>query len=178
MVQQDERRPRVIDIPNARGRGTLLAQTVEGGFPDDGGEVADCAALKFPALPVEGLVDEGRRVRPHDRAFSLQDGIVLLGQRAPTQPGTDRGQIGTRGRHVVSWWFARAVRRSLGRFGDGFAAWLREFRFTGDVYALPEGTVALAEEPWLEQAYGDAYRRYCSEVPRFFHWRRLAGTRA
>lgn len=38
---------------------------------------------------------------------------------------------------------------SLGRFGDGFAAWLRDFRFTGDVYALPEGTVAFAEEPWL-----------------------------
>jgi nicotinate phosphoribosyltransferase len=38
---------------------------------------------------------------------------------------------------------------SLGRFGDGFAGWLREFRFTGDVYALPEGTVAFAEEPWL-----------------------------
>jgi nicotinate phosphoribosyltransferase len=38
---------------------------------------------------------------------------------------------------------------SLGRFGDGFAAWLRDFRFTGDVHALPEGTVAFAEEPWL-----------------------------
>ncbi len=25
----------------------------------------------------------------------------------------------------------------------------------------------LAEEPWLEEQYGDAYRRYCGQVPRF-----------
>jgi protein-S-isoprenylcysteine O-methyltransferase Ste14 len=37
------------------------------------------------------------------------------------------------------------------------------------VYTL----MVLAEEPWLEKVYGDAYRRYCLEVPRFFNWRRL-----
>jgi protein-S-isoprenylcysteine O-methyltransferase Ste14 len=36
------------------------------------------------------------------------------------------------------------------------------------------GLMVLAEEPWLEAAYGEPYRRYCSEVPRFFHWRRAA----
>jgi protein-S-isoprenylcysteine O-methyltransferase Ste14 len=36
------------------------------------------------------------------------------------------------------------------------------------VYAL----MVFAEEPWLHAAYGDAYRRYCSRVPRFFNWRR------
>lgn len=36
------------------------------------------------------------------------------------------------------------------------------------VYAL----MVLCEEPWLEQAYGDAYRSYCATVPRFFNWRR------
>lgn len=36
------------------------------------------------------------------------------------------------------------------------------------VYAL----MVLAEEPWLTAHYGDAYRRYCRRVPRFFHWRR------
>jgi protein-S-isoprenylcysteine O-methyltransferase Ste14 len=35
-------------------------------------------------------------------------------------------------------------------------------------YAL----MVLAEEPWLEDAYGGAYRHYCSRVPRFFNWHR------
>ena len=39
------------------------------------------------------------------------------------------------------------------------------------VYAL----MVLAEEPWLEKAYGAAYRSYCRRVPRFFNWRRVAG---
>jgi len=33
--------------------------------------------------------------------------------------------------------------------GDGFFRYLREFRFTGDVWALPEGTVFFANEPIL-----------------------------
>jgi protein-S-isoprenylcysteine O-methyltransferase Ste14 len=36
------------------------------------------------------------------------------------------------------------------------------------VYAL----MVLCEEPWLAAHYGEAYRRYCRRVPRFFHWRR------
>lgn len=36
------------------------------------------------------------------------------------------------------------------------------------VYAL----MVLAEEPWLKSIYGDAYTRYCNEIPRFFHWQR------
>lgn len=39
------------------------------------------------------------------------------------------------------------------------------------VYAL----MVFAEEPWLEKAYGETYRRYRSDVPRFFNWRRLLG---
>jgi protein-S-isoprenylcysteine O-methyltransferase Ste14 len=39
------------------------------------------------------------------------------------------------------------------------------------VYAL----MVFAEEPWLAKAYGDAYARYCAQVPRFFNWRRLWG---
>lgn len=38
------------------------------------------------------------------------------------------------------------------------------------VYVL----MVLAEEPWLEAAYGEPYRRYCREVPRLFNWRLAA----
>jgi nicotinate phosphoribosyltransferase len=36
-----------------------------------------------------------------------------------------------------------------GTFAPGFADWLRELRFTGDVWAMPEGTVFFANEPIL-----------------------------
>jgi protein-S-isoprenylcysteine O-methyltransferase Ste14 len=32
--------------------------------------------------------------------------------------------------------------------------------------------MVLAEEPWLEGIYGEPYRAYCREVPRYFNWRR------
>ena len=34
--------------------------------------------------------------------------------------------------------------------------------------------MVLAEEPWLEAAYGEPYRGYRIRVPRFFNWRRAA----
>jgi nicotinate phosphoribosyltransferase len=40
--------------------------------------------------------------------------------------------------------------RSLGRFTDPFLNSLRDFRFTGEVYAVPEGTVIFQNEPVLE----------------------------
>jgi nicotinate phosphoribosyltransferase len=36
---------------------------------------------------------------------------------------------------------------STGRFGKNLIAYLRDFRFTGDVHAMPEGTVFFAGEP-------------------------------
>ena len=39
---------------------------------------------------------------------------------------------------------------SLGRFSQRFLDWLRAFRFTGDTYAVPEGTPVFANEPILE----------------------------
>src|SRR5690606_18947127 len=40
--------------------------------------------------------------------------------------------------------------RSLGKFSGRFLAWLAHFRFTGEVHAVPEGTVVYANEPILE----------------------------
>mgnify|MGYP006279493931 CR=1 FL=1 len=39
---------------------------------------------------------------------------------------------------------------SLGTFSEAFLDRLRDFRFTGDVYAVPEGTPVFADEPILE----------------------------
>ncbi len=41
---------------------------------------------------------------------------------------------------------------SLGIFEDAFLRWLRDLRFGGDVWALPEGTPFFPEEPLLEVA--------------------------
>ena len=39
---------------------------------------------------------------------------------------------------------------SLGKFSDHFLEWLSDFRFTGEVRAVPEGTPVFANEPILE----------------------------
>ena len=39
--------------------------------------------------------------------------------------------------------------RGLGQFSESFLAYLRSFRFTGDVDAMPEGTVFFPDEPIL-----------------------------
>ncbi|MFN2258107.1 MAG: nicotinate phosphoribosyltransferase, partial [Desulfuromonadaceae bacterium] len=39
---------------------------------------------------------------------------------------------------------------SLGMFKESFLEWLANFRFSGDVYAIAEGTPVFANEPILE----------------------------
>src|SRR5499433_3936317 len=43
-----------------------------------------------------------------------------------------------------------AYLKSLRLFSEPLLEWLRAFRFEGDVFAIPEGTCAFAEEPLLE----------------------------
>ncbi|SFM90404.1 nicotinate phosphoribosyltransferase [Thermodesulforhabdus norvegica] len=40
--------------------------------------------------------------------------------------------------------------RSLGKFDEDFLSYLKSFRFTGSVRALPEGTIFFAQEPLVE----------------------------
>jgi nicotinate phosphoribosyltransferase len=40
--------------------------------------------------------------------------------------------------------------RSLKIFGEGFLSYLRDFSFTGDIYAIPEGTVVFPMEPLVK----------------------------
>ena len=42
-----------------------------------------------------------------------------------------------------------AYLRSKNRFDEGFLAYLKDFRFTGDIYAIPEGTVVFPGEPLI-----------------------------
>jgi protein-S-isoprenylcysteine O-methyltransferase Ste14 len=51
---------------------------------------------------------------------------------------------------------------------------------SGPTYLLCAAMIAVyflmvvLEEPWLAGIYGEAYRRYCRRVPRFFNWHRAA----
>ena len=40
--------------------------------------------------------------------------------------------------------------KSTGRFSEQFLNYLRQLRFTGEVYAMPEGTIFIANEPVME----------------------------
>ena len=43
-----------------------------------------------------------------------------------------------------------AYLRSTGLFEEDFLAYLKDFRFSGDIYAIPEGTVIFPREPLVK----------------------------
>ena len=95
------------------------------------------------------------RVLGRDNSYGAQDGLVTAG--------------------IYRW--TRNPQNALLVAVYGFLAIAAD---TAPAYLLCAAMMAvytlmiLAEEPWLEAAYGVPYRRYCRRVPRFFNWRRAA----
>lgn len=88
----------------------------------------------------EGMIDEAvfslfvRRLPPR-RNFLLACGLdTILGYLENLRFGDN----------------ALAYLESLEKFSSHFLGWLSDFRFTGDVYAVAEGTPVFANEPLLE----------------------------
>ena len=68
---------------------------------------------------------------------------------------------------------------SLGHFAPDFIEWLAELRFTGEVHAVPEGTVLFADEPWLRIAAPLAEAQFVeSRVINLMHYQTLIASKA
>ena len=93
------------------------------------------------------------RVLGRDNSYGAQDGLVTGGIYRWTRNPQNAMLI--------------VVYACLALAADSASAYLLCAAMMA-VYAL----MVLAEEPWLEAAYGEPYRRYCSRVPRFFNGRR------
>lgn len=69
--------------------------------------------------------------------------------------------------------------RGLGRFDPAFLGRLRDLRFTGDVWAVPEGTPIFADEPLLEITAPIAEAQLVeTAVLNFVHFQTLVTTKA
>jgi len=92
------------------------------------------------AYLAEGLTDTAvftlfvRRL-PRNRRFLLACGLATVVEYLEQLRFTDDDIAGL---------------RSLGRLSDACLNWLKDFRFTGDVHAIAEGTPFFANEPILE----------------------------
>jgi protein-S-isoprenylcysteine O-methyltransferase Ste14 len=95
------------------------------------------------------------RVLGRDNSYGAQDGLVT--------GGIYRWSRNPQNAMLVVVYGALAVAADSGQAYLLCAAMMV-------VYAL----MVFAEEPWLEAAYGQAYRHYCARVPRFYNWRRAA----
>ncbi len=72
-----------------------------------------------------------------------------------------------------------AYLRELGQFTPDFLEWLKGFRFTGDVYAVPEGTPVFENEPILEiQAPVAQAQLVETAVMNFVHLQTLLASKA
>jgi len=68
---------------------------------------------------------------------------------------------------------------SLGRFAPDFVDWLAGLRFTGDVHAVPEGTVLFADEPWLRVTAPIAEAQFVeSRLINLLHYSTLIASKA
>jgi protein-S-isoprenylcysteine O-methyltransferase Ste14 len=94
------------------------------------------------------------RLLGRDNSYGAQDGLVTGG--------------------IYQW--SRNPQNAMLMLVYGFLALAAD---SASAYVLCAAMVAvyylmvLAEEPWLAEAYGEPYARYCREVPRFFNWRRV-----
>jgi nicotinate phosphoribosyltransferase len=69
--------------------------------------------------------------------------------------------------------------KSTGRFGQNLLDYLAEFRFTGDVHAVPEGTVFFANEPILRiTAYLPQAQFVESRLINILHYQTLIASKA
>lgn len=69
--------------------------------------------------------------------------------------------------------------RSLGRFDPEFLAWLADLRFTGDVHAMPEGTVFFQNEPILRVTAPIAEAQLAeSRIVNLLHFQSLVASKA
>ncbi len=72
-----------------------------------------------------------------------------------------------------------AYLRDLDKFTPAFLDWLRTFRFTGDVYAVPEGTPVFENEPLLEIEAPIAEAQFVeTAVMNFIHLQTLLASKA
>lgn len=66
-----------------------------------------------------------------------------------------------------------------GRFSQPFLAWLADLRFAGDVWAMPEGSVCFADEPWLRVAAPLPQAQLVeSRLVNLMHYQTLAASKA
>lgn len=69
--------------------------------------------------------------------------------------------------------------RSLGRFDPAFLDWLAAFRFSGDVHAMPEGTIFFQDEPILRVAAPMPEAQFIeSRIVNLLHFQTLVASKA